>query len=229
MSEVVIPRLATETLHMIRRSEAAKTLECRTSAEGAGASGGERVRLVREFTFEAAHRLPNAPPGHKCGRLHGHSFRVELVCEGLVDAEAVVNAANLVGHTALMHTAGYGDVQGVRRLLEAGADPNLRSKRGSTALIAAAVNGRAGCVKLLIDARAAVNVSSRRGYTALMGAAWQGTTECVDHLLRASARTDVENSYGLTALQLARHRDLTDPYREAVVSMLASPSLVNGK
>jgi len=40
------------------------------------------VRLVRAFTFEAAHRLPNAPPGHKCRRLHGHSFRVELVCEG---------------------------------------------------------------------------------------------------------------------------------------------------
>jgi len=43
------------------------------------------VRLAREFTFEAAHRLPNAPPGHKCARLHGHSFRVELLCEGDID------------------------------------------------------------------------------------------------------------------------------------------------
>ncbi len=43
------------------------------------------VRLAREFSFEAAHRLPNAPPGHKCTRLHGHSYRVELVCEGDVD------------------------------------------------------------------------------------------------------------------------------------------------
>lgn len=43
------------------------------------------VRLVREFSFEAAHRLPNASPGHKCGRLHGHSFRVEVVCEGEAD------------------------------------------------------------------------------------------------------------------------------------------------
>ncbi|RJP36809.1 MAG: 6-carboxytetrahydropterin synthase QueD [Phycisphaerales bacterium] len=43
------------------------------------------VRLVRTFTFEAAHRLPHVPPGHKCARLHGHSFRVELVCEGEVD------------------------------------------------------------------------------------------------------------------------------------------------
>ena len=50
-------------------------------------SVGQRVRLIRAFTFEAAHRLPGAPPGHKCGRLHGHSFRVELVCEGEVDPE----------------------------------------------------------------------------------------------------------------------------------------------
>ena len=46
------------------------------------------VRLVREFTFEAAHLLPNAPQGHKCARLHGHSFRVELLCEGEIDAHA---------------------------------------------------------------------------------------------------------------------------------------------
>ena len=44
-----------------------------------------QMRLVREFRFEAAHRLPNAPSGHKCGRLHGHSFRVELACEGQID------------------------------------------------------------------------------------------------------------------------------------------------
>ena len=48
-------------------------------------AAGRRVRLVREFTFEAAHRLPHAPAGHKCGRLHGHSFRVELACEGSID------------------------------------------------------------------------------------------------------------------------------------------------
>jgi 6-pyruvoyl tetrahydropterin synthase/QueD family protein len=44
-----------------------------------------RVSIARSFTFEAAHRLPNLPVGHKCERLHGHSFRVELVCEGEAD------------------------------------------------------------------------------------------------------------------------------------------------
>jgi 6-pyruvoyltetrahydropterin/6-carboxytetrahydropterin synthase len=43
------------------------------------------VRLAHEFRFEAAHRLPRVPPGHKCSRLHGHSFRVELTVAGPVD------------------------------------------------------------------------------------------------------------------------------------------------
>ncbi|VEA32982.1 6-pyruvoyl tetrahydrobiopterin synthase [Salmonella enterica subsp. enterica] len=34
--------------------------------------------LYKDFTFEAAHRLPHVPEGHKCGRLHGHSFMVRL-------------------------------------------------------------------------------------------------------------------------------------------------------
>ena len=46
------------------------------------------VRLAREFTFEAAHRLPHVPEGHKCARLHGHSFKVELICEGNVDPQS---------------------------------------------------------------------------------------------------------------------------------------------
>lgn len=54
---------------------------------GAGHPAGQRVRLVRAFSFEAAHRLIQAPPGHKCRRLHGHSFHVELVCEGEVDPQ----------------------------------------------------------------------------------------------------------------------------------------------
>lgn len=43
------------------------------------------VELFKEFTFEAAHRLPHVPAGHQCGRLHGHSFKVALHIEGPVD------------------------------------------------------------------------------------------------------------------------------------------------
>jgi 6-pyruvoyltetrahydropterin/6-carboxytetrahydropterin synthase len=41
--------------------------------------------IRKEFTFEAAHRLPNVPAGHKCARLHGHSYRVTLHVSGPVD------------------------------------------------------------------------------------------------------------------------------------------------
>jgi 6-pyruvoyltetrahydropterin/6-carboxytetrahydropterin synthase len=40
--------------------------------------------IFKEFTFEAAHRLPNVPPDHKCARLHGHSFRAEIHVRGPV-------------------------------------------------------------------------------------------------------------------------------------------------
>jgi len=43
------------------------------------------VNIFKEFSFEAAHRLPHVPAGHKCSRLHGHSFRVEVHVEGPVD------------------------------------------------------------------------------------------------------------------------------------------------
>ena len=44
-----------------------------------------KVELAKEFRFEAAHSLPNVPEGHKCRRMHGHSFRGEVFIRGEVD------------------------------------------------------------------------------------------------------------------------------------------------
>ena len=41
-----------------------------------------RMEIYKEFIVEAAHRLPNVPEGHKCARLHGHSFRIEIHVAG---------------------------------------------------------------------------------------------------------------------------------------------------
>ena len=41
--------------------------------------------LSKTFRFEAAHRLPFVPEGHKCGRLHGHSYQIDLIVDGDVD------------------------------------------------------------------------------------------------------------------------------------------------
>ncbi len=45
------------------------------------------MEIWKKFTFEAAHMLPNVPDGHKCKRLHGHSYHVHLHVSGPLDAE----------------------------------------------------------------------------------------------------------------------------------------------
>jgi 6-pyruvoyltetrahydropterin/6-carboxytetrahydropterin synthase len=46
------------------------------------------VEIFKIFGFEAAHYLPNLPESHKCRRMHGHSFRVEVYVKGAVNEEA---------------------------------------------------------------------------------------------------------------------------------------------
>ena len=46
-----------------------------------------RTRLQRLYRFEAAHFLPKVPPGHKCARMHGHSYEIRIAIEGDVDEE----------------------------------------------------------------------------------------------------------------------------------------------
>jgi 6-pyruvoyltetrahydropterin/6-carboxytetrahydropterin synthase len=45
-----------------------------------------KLELRKTFQFEAAHLLPNLPENHKCRRLHGHSFKAEIVVAGECDA-----------------------------------------------------------------------------------------------------------------------------------------------
>jgi 6-pyruvoyltetrahydropterin/6-carboxytetrahydropterin synthase len=48
----------------------------------------DTMEIYWEFKFEAAHRLPNVPSDHKCSRLHGHSYQVQVHVEGPVDPQA---------------------------------------------------------------------------------------------------------------------------------------------
>ena len=45
------------------------------------------MHIFKSFQLEAAHRLPHVPAGHKCARLHGHSFRIELHVAGELSPE----------------------------------------------------------------------------------------------------------------------------------------------
>jgi len=60
------------------------------------------MRLERSYRFEAAHSLPRVPPGHKCARMHGHSYRIEVAIEGEVDPERgwVMDFAEIDEHVA---------------------------------------------------------------------------------------------------------------------------------
>jgi 6-pyruvoyltetrahydropterin/6-carboxytetrahydropterin synthase len=57
------------------------------------------MEIFKEFTFEAAHRLPNVPPEHKCSRLHGHSFQAGIYVRGPVAEPAgwVIDFADIKG------------------------------------------------------------------------------------------------------------------------------------
>ncbi len=43
------------------------------------------MEVFKEFTFDAAHYLPNVPPTHKCARMHGHTYKVRITLEGPLD------------------------------------------------------------------------------------------------------------------------------------------------
>ena len=49
-----------------------------TQHEGVDLDGADHAHVWRRYVFQSAHRLPNVPPGHKCGRMHGHGFEVIL-------------------------------------------------------------------------------------------------------------------------------------------------------
>src|SRR5258708_6566119 len=78
-----------------------------------------KVELEKDFSLECAHRLPRVPEGHKCARMHGHSFRVTVRVAGEVDERlgwlqdyAEVSRAFAPVHEALDHRS-LNDVPGL--------------------------------------------------------------------------------------------------------------------
>jgi 6-pyruvoyltetrahydropterin/6-carboxytetrahydropterin synthase len=63
------------------------------------------TEIFKEFTIEAAHRLPNVPEHHKCRRLHGHSFRIVVHVDGEVDERTgwIMDFADLSAAFAPLH------------------------------------------------------------------------------------------------------------------------------
>ena len=48
----------------------------------------EEFEIFKRFTFDAAHHLAsNVPAGHRCAKLHGHSFEVEVYIQGAAEPQ----------------------------------------------------------------------------------------------------------------------------------------------
>lgn len=76
--------------------------------------------IYKDFHFDAAHYLPFIPEGHKCGRMHGHTYRVRVWCLGAIDsrgmivdyadiAAAVNEVLELIDHRVLNEIPGLGN------------------------------------------------------------------------------------------------------------------------
>src|SRR5690606_9329999 len=115
-----------------------------------------------------------------------------------------VNAPDLLGTPALHWLVERGDLEGVKLLLDKGADPNRLSRQEVLPLSVAAANGDAAMIRLLVEAGADPQADDAAGGTMLMAAVTSGELEAVEALLALGAAPDaLEESYEQTALMFA--------------------------
>lgn len=101
-----------------------------------------------------------------------------------------------------LHAAALqGNLDAVRRHIDAGSDLNAKDAYGSTPLIVAATFGRTDVARALIDAGADMTITNNEGSTPLHIAAFLCRTEIVQALLDKGADTTVRNKAGRTALE----------------------------
>jgi len=155
-----------------------------------------------------------------------------------------VNEVSLEGATALVLAAEVNNLEAVKALLAAGADPFITTEHGTSALILAAGGGtnvqqirspeeRAVAietVKLLVGLGADVNASGQFGWTPLHAAAYQGLDEVVEFLVSKGAKIDDMDAFGQTALSIsmailtrdigARRPQIPRRYRKETMDLL---------
>ena len=123
----------------------------------------------------------------------------------------------------LVEAANSGNVEQVRSLLAAGADPNVRTEKGYTPLMLAAASNYLEVVQLLLDKGADPNLQSNPGYTALMLATAEGYDNIARVLIERGANVKLKSANGKTALDLARslNNTLLTKFLEDAQSMVA--------
>jgi ankyrin repeat protein len=180
----------------------------------------EKVRLLikRGAKVNAATQGGNTALITACFEFGSAAVVSELVKHG-----AEVNAVSKPGNDALKAAAGAGDVDGVRILLDHGADPNSRatlqsSSGGITPLMSAAIFGHLDVVRLLLARGADMNLETANG-NAVNFATFTQRQDVVRLLLDHRAKVNVSGKRvlsarpdtGLTPLMFAAYSERNDP------------------
>jgi cytohesin len=150
----------------------------------------------------------------------------------------------LKGSTPLVLAAETSNLDVIKALVEAKADPNIPTESGTTALIMASGAGTdvqrarepderamsTETVKYLVEHGADVNVAGQFGWTALHAAAYQGMNDDIQYLVSKGARIDEKDKFGQTALSIsmsvltkeigARRLQIPRRYREDTAKLL---------
>ncbi len=142
----------------------------------------------------------------------------ELVSSGLTYTQTLEDK--------LRRAASQGDLDGIRRLLAAGARIDSSDIDGYTPLICAVSADQPEAVSLLLERGADVNRKAEKsGHTALSWSAVLGYTHLMDNLIQAGADIEVRNKRGRTPLMEAALRG----YESTARKLLASGADPNAK
>jgi uncharacterized protein len=150
----------------------------------------------------------------------------------------------LQGSTPLVLAAETSNLEVIKALVDAGADPNIPTEQGTTALIMASGAGTdvqrarepeeramsAQTLRYLIEHGADVNAAGQFGWTALHAAAYQGINEDIEYLVSKGAKIDQKDKFGQTPLSIslsvltkeigARRLQIPRRYREETAKLL---------
>jgi len=190
---------------------------------------------------------------------HGANPNARLVQDKKIAAEEVKNGANqvyekrtaltvteieLMGATPLFLAAEVNNIDVVKALVEAEADPLIANERGTTPLIMSAGAGtdvqrmrsddeRATALetaKFLVEHGADVNAAGQYGWTALHAASYQGLSDVIEYLVSKGAKIDQKDEFGQTPLSItlsvltkdigARRLQIPRRYRPEVAQLL---------
>ena len=201
-----------------------------------GIAGIDSVSII----FRPFHELPpNMPKLLKALLAHGANPNAQIAKDFLPYSRSpYALQTSLVGVTPFLLAAAAADVELMRTLLDAGADPKIKAKDGATALMMAAGVGRIDereneqeeanaleAAKLALMLGNDISAANARGRTALHGAAWTGADRLIPFLVEKGANLNAKDRGGYTPLALAaglapRGGDSASNVRESTMALL---------